>query len=115
LLDPLDTTQAAWNREMEPLMKQYAIPFVMRPLPPGDAAKALELAKEVRSMPEPVTVIAPQTPLEDGKATPGTATAVAFLRAYGTVAPTSLAAKPNWHLNHAAKGGVDSTAGTVER
>jgi hypothetical protein len=115
LLDPLDTTQAAWNREMEPLMKQYAIPFVMRPLPARDGTKALAIAKEIQAMPEPVTVIAPYTPLEDGKATPKTGAALTFLRAYGTIAPTSFAAKPTWHLNHAAKGGVDSTAGTVER
>lgn len=115
LLDPLDTTQAAWNREMEPLMKKYAIPFVMRPLRGSDADKALEIAKEVQAMPEPVTVIAPNTPLEDGKATPSTGVALAFLRAYGRIAPASFAAKPSWRLNHAASGGIDSTAGTVER
>jgi hypothetical protein len=115
LLDPLDSAQAEWNRSMEPLMKEYAIPFVMRPLPSKDPAKALEIAKEIQAMPGPVTIIAPHTPLEDGKATPSTEAAVAFLRAYGRVAPTSFAAKPTWVLNHAARGGIDSTAGTLER
>jgi hypothetical protein len=115
LLDPLDSAQAEWNRSMEPLMKEYAIPFVMRPLPPKDPAKALEIAKEIQAMPGPVTVIAPNTPLEDGKARPSTEAAVAFLRAYGRVAPTSFAAKPSWVLNHTAHGGIDSTAGTLER
>lgn len=115
LLNPLDTTQAAWNREMEPLMKQYAIPFLMRPLPPTDAAKALLIAKEIKEMPEPVTVIAPNTPWEDGKPRKHSEAAVTFLKAYGQVAPTSYAAKPSWRLNHAATGGSDSTAGTVER
>ena len=117
LLDPLDTTQAAWNRKMEPLLKEYAIPFVMRPLSAKDpAAKAMEIAKEVQGMPQPVTVIAPYTPYEDGNPRPPfTATAIAFLRAYGRVAPTSLAAKPSWRLNHQGKGVTDSTAGTVER
>jgi hypothetical protein len=115
LLDPLDSAQAEWNRSMEPLMKEYAIPFVMRPLSPKDPAKALEIAKEIQAMPGAVTVIAPVTPLEDGKARPSTEAAVAFLRAYGRVAPTSFAAKPTWVLNHTAHGGIDSTAGTLER
>ena len=115
LLDPLDSTQAAWNREMEPLMKQYSIPFVMRPLPANNPAKAIEIAREVKSMPQPVTVIAPNTPWEDGKPRPRAEAAVAFLRAYAQVAPGSFASRPNWHLNHAAKGGIDSSAGTVER
>jgi hypothetical protein len=116
LLDPLDTTQAGWNRKMEPLLKQYAIPFVMRPLSAKDpAAKAMEIAREVEGMPEPVTVIAPYTPYEDGKPRPFTETAIAFLRAYGRVAPTSLAAKPSWRLNHTASGAADKSAGTIER
>lgn len=115
ILDPLDSAQAAWNREMEPLMKEYAIPFLMRPLPGSDAAKALQIAQEIKAMPEPVTVIAPATPWEDGRARTHSDAAVAFLKAYGQIAPTSYAAKPNWRLNHSAKGGIDSTAGTVER
>jgi hypothetical protein len=115
LLDPLDTTQAAWNRAMEPLMKQYAIPFVMRPLRGNDPAKALEIAREVAAMPPPVAVIAPTTPLEDGKPLPGTEAALAFLRAYGSVAPKSFAAKPSWRLNHTASNGNDTTAGTIEK
>jgi hypothetical protein len=115
LLDPLDPEQAAWNSEMESLMKQYAIPFTMRPLPASDPAKAVEIAKEVQAMAEPVTVIVPVTPMEDGKPRTLTQAALAFLKAYATVAPKSTAAKPSWHLNHAASGGIDSTAGTVER
>jgi hypothetical protein len=115
LLDPLDPEQAAWNTEMESLMKQYAIPFTMRPLPADDPAKAVEIATEVQAMAEPVTVIVPVTPMEDGKPRPHTQAALAFLKAYATVAPKSTAAKPSWHLNHAASGGIDSTAGTVER
>jgi hypothetical protein len=115
LLDPLDSTQAAWNSEMEALMKQYAIPFTMRPLPANDPARAVRIAKEVQAMPEPVTVIVPETPYEDGKPRSQTQAALAFLAAYGAVAPKSYAAKPSWKLNHAASGGIDSTAGTVER
>lgn len=115
LLDPLDTAQAGWNREMEPLMKEYAIPFVMRPLPANDVAKALQIATEIKGMPEPVTVIAPNTPWEDGKPRKHSEAAVAFLKAYGQVAPTSYAAKPSWRLNHAGSGGIGTTAGTVER
>src|SRR5438105_7392231 len=87
LLDPLDPQQAEWNREMEPMMKEYAIPFVMRPLSANDLAKALEIAKEVKEMPQPVTVIAPETPLEDGKARTKTQAAFAFLSAYARIAP----------------------------
>jgi hypothetical protein len=63
LLDPADPEQAAWNKEMEVLMKEYSIPFIMRPLPatsPLSAAQAI--AREVSGMKAPVTVIAPQTP-----------------------------------------------------
>jgi len=115
LLDPLDPEQAAWNSEMEALMKEYAIPFTMRPLPATDPGKAVQIAKEVQAMPEPVTVIVPQTPLEDGKPRTHTEAALAFLKAYGAVAPNSAAAKPTWRLNHAARGGNDQHAGTVER
>jgi hypothetical protein len=122
ILDPLDPQQAAWNSQMEKLFKEYAIPFTMRPLAAKDRAKALDIAKEVQQMPEPVTVIAPFTPMEDGKSLPPLGStkidvgpALAFLAAYGRVAPTSIAAKPSWRLNHAATAGQDTTAGTVER
>jgi len=115
LLDPLDPQQAAWNTEMESLMKQYAIPFTMRPLPANNLAKAAEIAKEVRTMAVPVTVIVPVTPWEDGKLRKQSEPAFAFLKAYAAVAPRSLAANPSWRLNRAAKGGIDTTAGTVER
>ncbi|HEY6089971.1 MAG TPA: hypothetical protein VD771_09295, partial [Gemmatimonadaceae bacterium] len=86
LLDPLDSEQVAWNTEMEALLKQYAIPFTMRPLPANNLAKAQEIAKEVLGMPEPVTVIAPFTPWEDGRPRTNTQAALAFLKAYAGVA-----------------------------
>jgi hypothetical protein len=118
LLDATDPEQAAWNAEMGKLLKQYAIPFIMRPLLGNDPARATVIAKEVRALPEPVTVIAPQTPDEDGKAGTKTQAALAFLAAYGQLAPKSFAAKPNWHLNKAAKAVYkygDTTSGTVEK
>jgi hypothetical protein len=118
LLDATDPEQAAWNAEMEKLLKQYSIPFVMRPLPKNDAARAVGIAKEVKAMPAPVTVIAPQTPDEDGKPLTNTQAALAFMKAYGQVSPGSFAAKPNWHLNKAARATYkygDTTSGTVEK
>jgi hypothetical protein len=115
LLDPTDPQQAAWNREMEPLMKQYAIPYSMRPLSAKDATRAEQIAREVKELPAPVTVIVPATPWEDGKTRPGAEAAAAFLKAYGTVAPTSQAAKPSWKLNHQASGGHGSKSGTAEQ
>src|SRR6202165_4387509 len=118
LLDPTDPEQAAWNAAMEKLLKQYSIPFVMRPLPQNDFARAAGIAKEVKAMPQPVTVIAPQTPDEDGKPRSNTQAALAFIAAYGQLAPKSFAAKPNWHLNKAAKATYkygDTTSGTVEK
>jgi hypothetical protein len=118
LLDPTDPEQAAWNAEMEALLKRYSIPFIMRPLPANDVARATEVAREVQSMPAAVTVIAPQTPNEDGKPRTKTQAALGFIRAYGRIAPKSFAAKPNWHLNHAARATYkygDTTAGTAER
>jgi len=115
LLDPLDPQQAAWNSSMEKLLKKYSIPFTMRPLSPNDAAKALEIAKEVQAMPEPVTVIVAITPLEDGMPRPYAEAALTFLHAYARAAPRAYAAHPSWRLNHAASGGIDSTAGTIER
>jgi len=38
-----------------------------------------------------------------------------LLSAYGKIAPGSYASKPSWHLNHAGKGGMDSTQGIVEK
>ncbi|MFN2635649.1 MAG: hypothetical protein ABR585_01285 [Gemmatimonadaceae bacterium] len=116
LLDPMDPEQAAWNQEMEVLLKAYAIPFIMRPVSAGDRTKAAQIAKEVLSMPEPVTVVAPVTPMEDGKARSHTEVALAFLAEYGKLAPKSAAARPSWRLNHAAKGDYgDTIAGTIER
>jgi hypothetical protein len=103
---------------MEAVMKEYSIPFTMRPLPATGLTGAQSIAREVQAMPEPVTVIAPQTPNEDGKARTHTQAALAFLKAYATVAPKSYAAKPTWKLDH-TKGGIykygDTTAGTVEK
>jgi hypothetical protein len=118
LLDATDPEQAAWNAEMEKLLKEYSIPFIMRPLPQNDAARATEVAKEVRAMPGTVTVIAPQTPNEDGKPGSQSQAALGFITAYGRIAPNSFAAKPNWHLNKAARATYkygDTTSGTVEK
>jgi hypothetical protein len=103
---------------MEKLFKQYAVPFIMRPLPGNGLARAAEVAREVevQAMPKLVTVIVPRTSLENGKPRTQTQTALAFIRAYGQIAPKSFAAKPNWHLNHAARGDYgDTTSGTVEK
>ena len=118
LLDATDPEQAAWNAEMEKLLKEYSIPFVMRPLPQNDVARATAIAKEVKDMLQPVTVIVPQTPNEDGKPRSHTQAALAFITAYGKIAPGSFAAKPNWHLNKAALATYkygDTTSGTVEK
>jgi hypothetical protein len=118
LLDATDPQQAAWNAEMEKLLKEYSIPFIMRPLPENDVARAVALAKEVEAMPQPVTVIAPQTPNEDGQPRSNTRAALTFITAYGRIAPKTFAAKPNWHLNKAAQASYkygDTTSGTVER
>ena len=118
LLDATDPEQAAWNAEMEKLLKQYSIPFIMRPLPQNDAARATGIAKEVRAMPGLVTVIAPQTPYEDGKPRSHTQPALGFITAYGQIGPGTFAAKPNWHLNKAAQATYkygDTASGTVEK
>jgi hypothetical protein len=118
LLDPTNSDQAAWNAEMETLLKVYAIPFIMRPLPENDLARARDIAKEVKALPQPVTVIAPQTPNEDGKPRAHTQAALEFINAYGQIAPKSFAAKPSWHLNKAARATYkygDTTSGTVEK
>jgi hypothetical protein len=118
LLDATDPEQAAWNAEMEKLLKAYAIPFIMRPLPQNDVARATAIAKEVKAMPQPVTVVAPETPNEDGKPGNRTQAALGFITAYGRIAPSSFARKPNWHLNKAARATYkygDTTSGTVEK
>ena len=116
LLDPADPEQAGWNADMEKMFKEYAIPFIMRPLPTSGLARAAEIAKEVQALPERVTVIAPMTPMEDGKPRSLTQPALAFMTAYGKIAPKSLAAKHSWRLNHAAKGDYgDTISGTVEK
>ena len=117
LLDPADPQQAAWNASMETQFKQYAIPFLMRPLPATDLRRAAQIAKEVQAIPDRVTVIAPQTPLEDGKPSAETRVASAFLKAYGAIAPKSFAASPTWVLNHAAAHIYeygDTTSGTAD-
>jgi hypothetical protein len=116
LLDPTDPQQAGWNAEMEKMFKEYSIPFVMRPLPENGSAGAPQIAREIQAMKEPVTVIVPETPMEDGKPRSQTQPALAFIRAYGALAPKSYAAKPNWRLNHTARGDYgDTTSGTVEK
>ncbi|MEA2764926.1 MAG: hypothetical protein QOK07_1330 [Gemmatimonadaceae bacterium] len=118
LLDATDPEQAAWNAEMEKLLKEYSIPFIMRPLPANDVARATVIAKEVKARPAPVTVIAPQTPNEDGKPRSHTQAALGFITAFGRIDPKSFAAKPNWHLNKAARATYkygDTTSGTVEK
>jgi len=118
LLDPTDPQQAGWNADMEKLLKEFSIAFLMRPLPVNDAARATSIAKEVKAMPQPVTVIVPYTPDEEGKPGPHTQAAFAFITAYGHIAPGSYAAKPSWHLNKAAQATYkygDTTSGTVEK
>lgn len=118
LLDPADPQQAAWNKEMEIVMKEYAIPFTMRPLPANSPSGAVAIAKEVKGMRAPVTVIAPQTPNEDGKPRSHTQTALAFIKAYAAIAPQSFAVKPSWKLDHSKLNIYnygDTTAGTVEK
>lgn len=115
LLDPADPEQAAWNAEMEKLMVEYSIPFIMRPMPGNDVTRANTVAREVQSMAEPVTVIVPETPMQDGKPRSHTRAAFTFLKAYASVAPKSLAPKASWKLNPPASGGLGQRAGTVER
>jgi hypothetical protein len=116
LLDPLDPEQGAWNREMERLMKEYSIPFTMRPLPANASpASAIQIAREVRAIPGPVAVIVEQTPNENGKPRSHTQAAFAFLKAYAAVAPSSPAAKPSWQLNKAGSAGQRQGAATVAR
>jgi hypothetical protein len=118
LLDATDPEQAAWNAEMEKVLKQYAVPFIMRPLPENNVVRAMDVAKEVKALSPPVTVIAPQTPDEDGKPGTNTQAALAFITAYGKIAPGSFAATPNWHLNKAARSIYkygDTTSGTIEK
>jgi hypothetical protein len=118
LLDATDPQQAAWNADMEKLLKEYAVPFIMRPLPENDVVRATVIAKEVRALRSPVTVIVPQTPNEDGKPRTHTQAALGFIAAYGLLAPNSFAAKPNWHLNKANQTTYkygDTTSGTVEK
>jgi hypothetical protein len=90
----------------------------MRPLPPGSAANAAHIATEIKGMAAPVTVIAPQTPNEDGKARTHTQPALAFLSAYARIAPTSYASHPSWRLDHSKRAAYqygDTTQGTVEK
>jgi hypothetical protein len=118
LLDPTDPEQAAWNAEMEKLLKQYAVPFIMRPLPGNDLARATQIAQEIRSMPQPVTVVVSETPMEDGKPRTRTAAALTFLQGYARIAPTSFAVHPSWKLDHTKRATNtygDTTAGTVEK
>ena len=99
LLDPADPEQAAWNAGMEKLLLEYAIPFIMRPMPANDMARATTVAREVQSMAEPVTVIVPQTPMQDGKPRSHTQPAFTFLKAYAAIASKSLAPKVSWRLS----------------
>jgi len=115
LLNPTDPEQAAWNAEMEKLMMEYAIPFIMRPLPGNDIARATTIAHEVQSMAVPVTVIVPRTPMQDGKPRPGTEPALAFLKAYAAVAPTSQAPKVSWRLNPAGRADYSQPPPTPQR
>jgi len=87
-------------------------------LPENDVVRAIDIAKEVSALPPPVTVIVPETPNENGKPGTNTQAALAFIKAYGKIAPGSFAAKPNWHLNKAARTTYkygDTTSGTVEK
>ena len=113
ILDPSTPQEAKWNAELRQLLPKYAVNLVFLPLRDGDAKQAAAVAKAVRAMPGTVTVIAPFTPMEDGKPTPGSGPAQQLIAAYGRLAPASYAAKPTWHLNHAAHGGLDTLAGTV--
>ncbi|MFL5528854.1 MAG: hypothetical protein ACJ791_05770 [Gemmatimonadaceae bacterium] len=105
LLDPLDPEQAAWNLEMERVLKEHSTPFLMRPIDPRSPELAAEIAREVHVMRPPVTLIAPATPDEDGKPRRNTDIALAFVKAYAGIAPRSLAARPSWRLGASAGGG----------
>ncbi|MFL5594340.1 MAG: hypothetical protein ACJ785_06990 [Gemmatimonadaceae bacterium] len=102
LMDPLDPQQATWNLEMERLLKEHSIPFIMRPIDPRSPEASAVIAGEVHEMQPPVTLIAPATPGEDGRPRPSAQIALAFLRAYARIAPRSVAARASWRLSGAA-------------
>ena len=116
LLDPADKEQAQWLADMKALLGKYRITLIEMPLKANDNAAAEKIASAVRAMQAPVTVMAPFTPVEDGKPVKGSAVAETFIRAYGKLYPDSYAAHQSWKLNKTIrKAGGDSAAGSIAR
>jgi len=103
LLDTTDKTQAEWQALLERQLKLHLVPFTPMPLKRGQTRRAREIARAVHAMNERVTIVAPETPTPNGRRNGRSPVAVAFLRAYGRVAPRSHAAKPSWKLKAPAQ------------
>jgi protein tyrosine phosphatase (PTP) superfamily phosphohydrolase (DUF442 family) len=80
VLDPADPEQRSWMEEQRRAFGQFGVAATYLPVRAGDTAQVARMVELVRRLPRPVAVIAPRTP-QDGKPTPGTATAVAITRA----------------------------------
>jgi len=116
LLDPANKEQLLWLQEMRITLAKYKIKLVEMPLVPNDAAAAERIAKVVRGMKAPVTVMAPNTPDEDGKPTKDSGTALTFIKAYGKLYPDTYSAHQSWRLNKTVhNAGGDSLAGSIAR
>jgi protein tyrosine phosphatase (PTP) superfamily phosphohydrolase (DUF442 family) len=89
LLDPANPEQRAWRDHETARFRQVGVALVERPLRAGEAARAAELAREVRALPRPVAVVAPRTPFSNNDPYPGTEAAVLFRDAFAKPAPAA--------------------------
>ncbi len=98
LLDTTDKTQAEWQSLMERQLREGVVPFTAMPLRGGNARRAREIARAIHAMPERVTIVAPATPMPNGRQSRATAVATTLVREYGRLYPRSYAARPSWRL-----------------
>lgn len=89
LLDPRNPEQRAWRDHETTRFRNVGVALVERPLRAGEAARAAELAREVRGLPRPVAVVAPRTPYSNDDLYPGTEAAVLFRDAFVKLAPAA--------------------------
>ncbi|MEX2111313.1 MAG: hypothetical protein WD802_11960 [Gemmatimonadaceae bacterium] len=96
LLDTTHQEQADQQRLLRRQLVEHNVPFSAMPLKIGDRARAREIARIIHSMPGKLTIVAPETPTPEGREQGRSEVASSVVRAYGRIAPKSLAARPSW-------------------
>lgn len=87
ILDPADAEQKRRLTDLRSILDHYGISYSLLPVGVRGGKGATAAADSVHRMPLPVTIVASETPWQDGSPRKGTENALAFRDAYATERP----------------------------